>query len=486
MQRLSGVLVILAGAALGGYLVLPAPQIVGDKLGDLARLAAADRDTRTDVAKTSAVAAVAAPAPQTQPSIVPSVVPADAGDHGIRVFSPASPLTPVAPSAAASPAWTAVVTSEPSAPSKLKSSKPGDAETRAVLASDLQRELKRVGCYGGEVTGTWTPATKRAMAAFMERVNASLPAEEPDYILLTLVQGHAANACGAECPSGQVPSEAGRCVPKAVVAQAARRTQREEERRATEDRKAQQQEHLAQEQRAAEAKRFADARNAASAARFAAVSETATAPKIVHPKPQQTAAVEPEKLPWLAPERAYANQAEAVVRPQPIPGMMSVGGPSPSTADIPASMSVIPPVRGPRPAALPDPTGTLAAVEPPSDETPFLEEVPAPRPAKRPTQSKAAPYGPATIAGLPGTKAGPAAVAGLPGTKSGPAAVRPSIVGVQKYQPARLVRHPQPGIIYPPPKPYTYASNTGGKIRRGQPRPGTPHYNLMQSLGGIY
>jgi hypothetical protein len=117
-----------------------------------------------------------------------------------------------------------------------------------------------------------------------------------------------------------------------------------------------------------------------------------------------------------------------------------------------------------------------------------MEEVPATRPAKRPTQSKAAPYGPATIAGLPGTKSGPAAVAGLPGTKSGPAAVRPSIVGVQKYQPARLVRRPQAVIGYAPPKakPYTYASNTGGKIRRGQPRPGTPHYNLMQSLGGIY
>ena len=43
---------------------------------------------------------------------------------------------------------------------------------RASLARDLQSELRRVGCYSGELNGIWTPATRKAMKAFTERVNA--------------------------------------------------------------------------------------------------------------------------------------------------------------------------------------------------------------------------------------------------------------------------------------------------------------------------
>ena len=43
-------------------------------------------------------------------------------------------------------------------------------------------ELRRVGCYGGELNGVWTPATRLAMKAFTERVNATLPVGDPDDI----------------------------------------------------------------------------------------------------------------------------------------------------------------------------------------------------------------------------------------------------------------------------------------------------------------
>jgi hypothetical protein len=56
------------------------------------------------------------------------------------------------------------------------------------------------------------------MAAFTERVNATLPLDEPDYILLTLVQGHAERACGMGCPGGQALTDGGKCVPRAVLA----------------------------------------------------------------------------------------------------------------------------------------------------------------------------------------------------------------------------------------------------------------------------
>ena len=55
---------------------------------------------------------------------------------------------------------------------------------RASLARALQRELQRVGCYDGEINGNWSTSTRMAMKAFTDRVNASLPTDAPDYILL--------------------------------------------------------------------------------------------------------------------------------------------------------------------------------------------------------------------------------------------------------------------------------------------------------------
>jgi hypothetical protein len=91
---------------------------------------------------------------------------------------------------------------------------------RASLARALQRELQRVGCYDGEISGNWSTSTRMAMKAFTDRVNASLPTDAPDYILLSLVQRHEGKACGTGCPTGQLQSDEGRCVPSAVLARA--------------------------------------------------------------------------------------------------------------------------------------------------------------------------------------------------------------------------------------------------------------------------
>ena len=91
---------------------------------------------------------------------------------------------------------------------------------RASLARALQRELQRVGCYDGEISGNWSTSTRMAMKAFTDRVNASLPTDAPDYILLSLVQRHEGRACGTGCPTGQLQSDEGRCVPSAVLAKA--------------------------------------------------------------------------------------------------------------------------------------------------------------------------------------------------------------------------------------------------------------------------
>jgi len=96
---------------------------------------------------------------------------------------------------------------------------PGD---RAALARALQRELRRVGCYSGEVTGVWTTSSRMAMKAFTDRVNATLPIDAPDQVLLSLVQGHQDRACGTACPAGQTATEGGSCTPNAVLAKAAK------------------------------------------------------------------------------------------------------------------------------------------------------------------------------------------------------------------------------------------------------------------------
>ncbi|MGD9925331.1 MAG: peptidoglycan-binding protein [Pseudorhodoplanes sp.] len=96
-----------------------------------------------------------------------------------------------------------------------------DGDNIVGLTRDLQRELKRVGCYAGEIDGDWGPLSKRAMSAFTSRVNAALPVDKPDAILLTLVRGHTALACGIQCPSGSAEDASGRCMPRAILAHAA-------------------------------------------------------------------------------------------------------------------------------------------------------------------------------------------------------------------------------------------------------------------------
>jgi hypothetical protein len=88
---------------------------------------------------------------------------------------------------------------------------------RDAIGRELQKELKRVGCYAGELNGEWTTSTRHAMSAFAERVNARLPTEQPDTILLALVQGYLTKVCGAPCPSGQSLSRTQECVPDALL-----------------------------------------------------------------------------------------------------------------------------------------------------------------------------------------------------------------------------------------------------------------------------
>jgi hypothetical protein len=97
-------------------------------------------------------------------------------------------------------------------------SQPVGARNRDAIARQLQQGLRRVGCYEGELNGVWTRSTRQAMKAFTDRVNAKLPVDKPDDILLSLVQGYPNKVCGTPCPSGQSLNRTQECTPNALMA----------------------------------------------------------------------------------------------------------------------------------------------------------------------------------------------------------------------------------------------------------------------------
>ncbi len=88
-----------------------------------------------------------------------------------------------------------------------------DAMKRATLVRSIQTELTRLGCFSGEIDAQWSADTRHAMRMFNTRIDATLPVEKPDYILLTLLRGQSAAGCGRQCPAGQDS-----CVPVAMTA----------------------------------------------------------------------------------------------------------------------------------------------------------------------------------------------------------------------------------------------------------------------------
>ena len=87
-----------------------------------------------------------------------------------------------------------------------------------TLATSIQSELRRVGCYSGDVDGVWNERTRVAMRAFNTSVHVNLGIDKPDYILLTLLQGHSSKACSRSCDTAA--ANGGACIDKSIEARA--------------------------------------------------------------------------------------------------------------------------------------------------------------------------------------------------------------------------------------------------------------------------
>ena len=63
------------------------------------------------------------------------------------------------------------------------------------LARDLQRELQRLGCYGGPIDGDWGEGSRRALERFARRVDADLKTDEPSMRALRAVEETERRVC---------------------------------------------------------------------------------------------------------------------------------------------------------------------------------------------------------------------------------------------------------------------------------------------------
>lgn len=220
MVRSLGGLVLLAGIGVGLFVYLPAPVNRNTSLDAVQQLAAV-RAPQSPLPVSSSLPKVRSFSP---PGIALATmaqlevsVPTRAGSIKMVSPPPLAGLQSNAPSG-----WQTVVAMSPSSPASQRTSlAPRDPDSRYKLVLDIQQNLKRLGCYYGRIDGSWGAGSKEAMKSFTDSVNATLPIEEPDYLLLTLLQANSGKTCGA-CPAGLQMSAGGRCVPQTVIAQTRR------------------------------------------------------------------------------------------------------------------------------------------------------------------------------------------------------------------------------------------------------------------------
>ncbi|MFV0369099.1 MAG: hypothetical protein ACK5KM_11630 [Hyphomicrobiaceae bacterium] len=233
MRLVGSVLVLISALSVGAYAYLPPIYPGQDRLAEILLIQASDHATADErdagmqplARHDEAHALIGSQHPEARPgpaALAPApksgAVPGNGGVLSTIKRADAKVITP--PVAIARPWRTIVTGANTNAAPVLNSATPAkhDYEARYRLIRDLQAELKRVGCYAGNIDGDWGPGSRYAASSFLRKVNATLPIRNPDYILLSLVRGHPDRACGINCPSGQTLGSDGRCI-ASVIAQ---------------------------------------------------------------------------------------------------------------------------------------------------------------------------------------------------------------------------------------------------------------------------
>jgi hypothetical protein len=205
MRGLGGV-ILLTGIGVGLFVYLPTPADSGIFLDRLQRIVAS-RLAQPPPAQVAYNSRLRAFSPSITLSMPIRSEPLRAG-HATPAVPPSVSEPPQAAIASdAQMGWQTIVST--ATPARIELT-PRDPSARHKLVLAIQQELRRVGCYGGRLDGSWDYALKNAMKEFTDRVNATLPLDEPDYIQLTLIQSESDGICSA-CPAGKSLSASGRC-----------------------------------------------------------------------------------------------------------------------------------------------------------------------------------------------------------------------------------------------------------------------------------
>ena len=208
-----GGLILLTGIGVALFVYLPTPVDSGASLDRLQRIVASRfaQLPRAKVTRVSRLGAFSSPVALSMPAR------SEPRRAGLGTTAAPAPLSESSRAPIASEmGWQTIVSTTTPAPVELT---PRDPRARYKLVREIQQELRRVGCYWGRIDGSWKYAIKNAMKEFTDRVNATLPLDQPDYIQLTLIQSQRDGVCGA-CPAGQSLAASGRCVGLPVTARA--------------------------------------------------------------------------------------------------------------------------------------------------------------------------------------------------------------------------------------------------------------------------
>jgi peptidoglycan hydrolase-like protein with peptidoglycan-binding domain len=228
MGKSSGCVLILAGLALAAYALYPQPQVGTESAAAHGATIGGDGGAvpAPKVAEKPAGPG-ASPAPQQAPEAAEGPSKSDktekSGPAAAPGVVPPTNLVPPAPVPAKRPRTAVAAVEVDAAPPRVPVGESRAVEPPldgAALIREIQRHLKRIGCYEGDVTGVWSPSVRQAMRAFTQRSNATLPVDEPDPVLLAMVRSHGPGACSVSCPEGEDRAANGRCVPSALVAAA--------------------------------------------------------------------------------------------------------------------------------------------------------------------------------------------------------------------------------------------------------------------------
>lgn len=217
MRSLTGLLLMLLGLGLGAHAYYPDTLEKHVHIAKVARILTPSSQSSPEARAVETAASRFSPGPHLALS--------DQSGHVTDVKTvtpPASPILNSAPKIVRSNGWETTVVRRPAAVqdgrSRALDGRELSGAERWRLVRDIQTQLRRVGCYGGRLDGSWGAGSKYAIRAFLQNVNSALPTDQPDQFMLQLLRAQQGVVCGRPCRNGYTKSSNGRCLPYAITA----------------------------------------------------------------------------------------------------------------------------------------------------------------------------------------------------------------------------------------------------------------------------